>query len=217
MSATTPLSGFTLVNRCGGDVLTAAATNGADENLAGDGANGNPGSSVAGLYRGVANGGGGDAFREGLAGSMEAVDAESGTQVDVFSEHDGKHSTTTSDNARPQRPRHGTGEQALGKAVPTSRSFYDASEIALRSRRLFNAYGGGGHGDGGRGSVSPRGVDIVRHSKVLLCRGRSKMAPIWLPGNIWRQKTLLDSVTFNAKFRLLLTIQDARVVDHHLG
>lgn len=172
VSATTPSSGFALGNDCPGDVSTTTAINSADDNFVEDGGNGNPGSSVLlTLSRAGNNVGGGDDFGDGFAGSMERVgtDSDAGTQVGVLSGRHGRHAVSPH-NTRQERPRrHHDGKEGEGiarTAVSTARSFYDRSEIALRSRRLCIAYGGGEDGDGGEGSVSPRLADTIRPTKV---------------------------------------------------
>lgn len=142
-------------------------TGNADKNCAGDTRNGDPCSSVMGLTNAGADGGGGENFGDGFAGSMEGVGGDSGNEVDVLLGRDGTHAVAPHHN-RPQRPRRHHDEKEVkigGKAVSTTRSFYDPSEIARRSRRLWNAYGGDGD-DGRSGSVSPRRADTIRFTKV---------------------------------------------------
>lgn len=180
MSATTPSSGPTLVNGGHEDVPMATAIDGADKDFVGDGGNGKPGSSVMSPSRAGDNGGGGGDFR-GSPGSVEGVAADVGNQAGVLRGRDGRRAVARQNNMvqRPRRHHDGKEGQVLAKAFSTARSFHDPSEIALRSRRLFSAYGGGEDGDGGRGSVSPRRAGTTRPTQVEagLC-----LTPIW---GIW--------------------------------
>lgn len=142
------------------------ATNGADKQLPPDARNGNHGSSRADVNGG--GGGGGEDLREGFAGSIGGVGVDPGNQADALRGQDERHVAESHDNRlqRPRRDQHGREGKVLGKVVSTARSFYDPSEIALRSRRVCSAYGGDRDRDGGWGSFSPRRADIVRHAKV---------------------------------------------------
>lgn len=157
----------------------ATATNDALDSVVGECGNGNSGGSVMTLSSVDANGGGrgggGDKFEDGLAGSMESVPADSGSQLGALGEQHARHPAAPH-SSRQQRPRlhhDGRQEKVLDRAVATARSFYHPSEIALRSRRLCHTYGGRGDGDDKWGSVLPRRADTVRRTKVADA-GRSK-------------------------------------------
>ncbi len=55
-------------------------------------------------------------------------------------------------------------------AVSGTRNFYHPSEIALRSRRLFDVYGRGDDGDGEGGSLSLGRTGAIRRTKVTVRR-----------------------------------------------
>lgn len=115
-------------------------------------------------------GGGGNGDRIGpddvFDSSNERVGADEASAMNAWRDERDRHIQTWHENKqrRQQQPEHHRARK--DNTGVTRWNFYDRSNIAFRSRRLFAAYRGTGIGDAGGGAVSPRRAGNARSAKV---------------------------------------------------
>jgi len=154
-------------NRGDDDDFASNAAAGCRHNQHDDGRNKRPGTgtlqSKSPPGTGVDLAGGFPLFTDGVRSASSSGDAE----VSACDGGERKGAKGGGDRQqRPQQQRHEGGSSCA--AVSGTRNFYDPYEIALRSRRLFDAYGRDDVGDGRGGSLTPGHTGAVRCTKVMV-------------------------------------------------
>ncbi|CAM9109876.1 unnamed protein product [Ectocarpus fasciculatus] len=118
--------------------------------------------------------GGGDSGNEDRAGPDDGFGADETSATNAWQDERERHIQTRYDSKQQrqrqrqrqqqQQPEHHRG--CKDNTVVAGWNFYNRSNIAFRSRRLFAAYSGTGIGDPGGGGVSPRRAGIGRPAKA---------------------------------------------------